>query len=327
LHSQAATKSKIENGKERLVLMPLRLDEADKSRQAAMEVALLEGLQQKYEVSAGEKVAKKSRDIFNKESHNTTHNECDETRCLQNIAEAFQAELIAVANVSKQDDGYFLALTVRNIFDDKVVYSKSTPCEHCNAYQVVDKLKEISNDSIISTTKNDGVLENSNQSPQQMKISAEDCFKLYRSSNDVLEAQDDEGLEKISLKMINFSCKVEESYVNLINAQIGLKKYKAADKTYRNCVNFNYSIPVCHMFGAQVSLLLGNSNELTKRAKIAHSLFGTTVTRLERDLTYAINSSDTSEQARIKEDIRYLKSMNETLLQKFDMVNFSDAKN
>jgi len=46
--------------------MPLRLDEADKSRQAAMEVALLEGLQHKYEVFAGENVSRKAREIFNK---------------------------------------------------------------------------------------------------------------------------------------------------------------------------------------------------------------------------------------------------------------------
>ncbi len=130
--------------KERIVLMPLRLGEEDKSRQAAMEVALLEGLQQKYEVFSGEVVAKKARAIFLKESRNTTHTECDEIRCLQNIAEAFQAELLAIASVSKQADGYFIALSIQNIFDNKVVYSKSTPCKNCDAYQVVEKLKEIS---------------------------------------------------------------------------------------------------------------------------------------------------------------------------------------
>ena len=133
--------------KARLVLMPLRLGEEDKSRQAAMEIALLEGLQQKYEVFSGEVVAKKAREIFLKESRNTTHKECDETRCLQNIAEAFQIELLAIASVSQQEGGYFLALSIQNIFDNKVVYSKSVPCKNCDAYQVVDKLKELSNNS------------------------------------------------------------------------------------------------------------------------------------------------------------------------------------
>jgi TPR repeat protein len=145
--SQAASNNKHKteaSTKERLVLMPLRLGEEDKSRQAAMEIALLEGLQQKYEVFSGEQVAQKAHEIFLKESRNTAHTECDETRCLQNIAEAFQSELLAIASVSKQEDGYFLALSIQNIFDNKVVYSKSVPCKNCDAYQVVEKLKELS---------------------------------------------------------------------------------------------------------------------------------------------------------------------------------------
>jgi len=148
LQSEAAPKAKTpktaaQPAKERLVLMPLRLSEEDQSRQAAMEVALLEGLQQKYEVFSGEQVAKKAREIFLKESKNTAHKECDETRCLEGIAEAFQAELLAIANVSPQKDGYFIAISIRNIFDNKVVFSKSLTCQYCNAYQVVEKLKEL----------------------------------------------------------------------------------------------------------------------------------------------------------------------------------------
>ena len=120
--------------------MPLRVAEEDKNLQGAMETALVEGLQQKYEVFAGEQVAQKAKEIFSKESH-SSRKDCDETRCMQNIAEAFQAELIATANVSKQKDGYFLALSIQNIFDNRVVYSKSLPCKFCDAYQVVEKLK------------------------------------------------------------------------------------------------------------------------------------------------------------------------------------------
>lgn len=127
--------------KERLVLMPLRVTDEDKNLQGAMETALVEGLQQKYEVFSGEQVAQKARQIFLKESRNVTKKECDETRCMQDIAEAFQAELIATANVTKREDGYFLALSIQNIFDNKVEYSKSLPCKNCDAYQVVDKLK------------------------------------------------------------------------------------------------------------------------------------------------------------------------------------------
>ena len=129
--------------KERLVLMPLRVAEEDKSLQGAMETALVQGLQQKYEVFSGEQVTQKAREIFNKESRSTTKKECDETRCMQGIAEAFQAELIATANVTKREGGYFLALSIQNIFDNLVVYSNSIPCKNCDAFQVVDKLKEL----------------------------------------------------------------------------------------------------------------------------------------------------------------------------------------
>lgn len=129
--------------KEPLVLMPLRLAESEQNLQGAMETALIEGLAKKYKVYSGEQVAKKAREIFAKESKNTAHKECDETRCLQGIAESFQSELLAIANVTKQEGGYFLALSIRNIFDNQDVYSKSLPCKGCDAFQVVEKLKEL----------------------------------------------------------------------------------------------------------------------------------------------------------------------------------------
>jgi deoxycytidylate deaminase len=145
LSSQAATKAKQKTTqKERLVLMPLRIPEEDKNLAGAMETAIVKGLQQKYDVFAGEQVSQKAHQIFLKESRNTAHTECDETRCMQNIAEAFQAELIATANVAKQDGNYFLAMSIQNIFDNNVVYSESLPCEGCNVSQVIEKLKELS---------------------------------------------------------------------------------------------------------------------------------------------------------------------------------------
>jgi hypothetical protein len=145
LSHAAENSSRLEITKERLVLMPLRLGDEDKNRQAAMETALVEGLHKKYIVFSGEQVAQKAREIFLKETRNTTRKECDETKCMQNIAMAFQAELLAVASVSREVDGYFLALSIQNIFDNKVIYSKSVPCPKCTAYQVVDKLSELLN--------------------------------------------------------------------------------------------------------------------------------------------------------------------------------------
>jgi len=136
--------------KERMVLMPLRVPDEDKSLQGSMETALAQGLQQKYEVFSGEQVAQKAKAIFLKESRVTTKKECDETRCMQDIAAAFQAELIATANIAKRADGYFLSLSIQNIFDNKVIYSNSVACKNCDAYQVVDQLKVL-----VATTRID----------------------------------------------------------------------------------------------------------------------------------------------------------------------------
>lgn len=140
--SQAKEKS-LQTTKERLVLMPLHVPEEDKSLQIPMEAALVKGLQQKYEIFSGEQVSKKAKDIFNKESRSSKV-ECDETRCMQSIAEAFQAELIATTNIAKRGDGYFLALIVQNVFDNKVVYSNAIPCKRCDAFQVLEQLNQLS---------------------------------------------------------------------------------------------------------------------------------------------------------------------------------------
>ena len=144
IQARAVEQGLLKSSKERLVIMPLRVSEEDKSLLGALETALVQGLQQKYEVFSGEQVAQKAREIFLKESRATDKKECDETRCMQGIAEAFQAELIATASIAKQADGYFLALSIQNIFDNKVVYSNSVPCRNCDSFQVVDKLKELS---------------------------------------------------------------------------------------------------------------------------------------------------------------------------------------
>ena len=172
--------------KERLVLMPLRVPEEDKNLTGAMEVALAEGLQLKYDVFSGEQVSQKARQIFLKESRNTTHAECDETRCMQNIAEAFQAELIATANVTKQDGTYFLALSIQNIFDNKVVYSKSLPCEGCNEAQVINKLKELSGAIVTSSPVGEDAQHKANKNDSDASIAKLKAIKGEETNGPVM---------------------------------------------------------------------------------------------------------------------------------------------
>jgi len=169
--------------KEKVVLMPLRVEEEDAKLQGAMETAVAQGLQQKYVVFSGEQVAQKARAIFMKESRTAKH-DCDETRCLEDIAIAFQAELIAIGNITKQKDGYFLALSIRNIFDNKVVYSNSIPCQNCNAYQVVEKLKELS-----GTAANPADIERQLREAETAQKASEGKLKAEQIRLDALTAE------------------------------------------------------------------------------------------------------------------------------------------
>ncbi len=126
--------------KQKLVLMPIIVSSEDMRLRGQMETALVEGLQEKYIVFSGDNVLQKQREAFAKESREAK-GDCDQTKCMQNIAESFASELVAVAHVTKQDGGYFLSINIQNIFDEKVVYSKSLAYENQTAFQVINSLK------------------------------------------------------------------------------------------------------------------------------------------------------------------------------------------
>lgn len=128
---------------ERLVVLPLRVDDQDRYLLNSLETALVQGLQTHYDVFFGSEVSQKAREVFEQESRTATA-DCDETRCMENIALAFQAEMIANASVTRVENGYLLALTIRNVFDHKTIFSNSLPCENCNTFELVSKLKELS---------------------------------------------------------------------------------------------------------------------------------------------------------------------------------------
>ncbi len=127
--------------KERLVLMPLRVGKENQNMAGAMETAVVQGLEQKYRVYSGDEVAIKAKEIA--KSH-VSKKDCDETRCFEDIAMAFNSEYIASASVTQIEGGYLLALSIRSIADNKAVFSNSVPCEGCTPFQVINKLKELS---------------------------------------------------------------------------------------------------------------------------------------------------------------------------------------
>jgi hypothetical protein len=216
---QAATKGKHkvaqQSGKERLVLMPLHVPEEDADLDGAMESALVKGLQQNYDVFSGEQVAQKARAIYlkiNKLTPVNTH--CDETRCMQDIAEAFQAELIATSNVTKKEGSYFLSLSIQNIFDNQVVQSESLTCEKCLPTQVIEKLKILSG-VVASNTKAAAAARRTNNKAQPTTFpSLEQALAELAQLNDKV-ASIEAGYEK---ELVDTRNRVSQRYSEKLDA-------------------------------------------------------------------------------------------------------------
>ena len=129
-------------GKERLVLMPLQGKGISVDYKPMMESAIAEGLSDRYEVLYGRNVEEKIKEIYKKLSEETAAGqECDDTKCMQEIGIEFQAELVATIRVLKKPQGYFLALNVINIYDNKLILPKSMSCKGCDEFRVIDELR------------------------------------------------------------------------------------------------------------------------------------------------------------------------------------------
>ena len=141
--AQAATKAKSKAAqKERLVLLPMDISAESRSMYGQQESAVVEGLAQKYEVFSGERVMQELRKAASKETSRAKGN-CDETRCLEDVAIALQTENVAMVHVTKTEGGYLLSISIKNVMTNQAVFDKSLPCEGCSVFKVIDKLKEL----------------------------------------------------------------------------------------------------------------------------------------------------------------------------------------
>ncbi len=111
------------------------IPDADKR---AYRAAIVKGLRNKYKILSGDSVDATVQEIFEKESRENI--ECDTEKCFQDIAIAFQAELIAVTSIVKKSGGYLLTLQINNVLENENVLSESVPCRGCDEFQVIDQL-------------------------------------------------------------------------------------------------------------------------------------------------------------------------------------------
>ena len=136
--------------KEKVVLLPMQVSEDAQNMLSQMQAAVVQGLEQKYLVYSGERVLQELKKATNKENHSAKH-DCDETRCLQDIATAFQTENVAVVHITKVEGGYLLSLSIKGVISNEAVFDNSVTCEGCSVFNVIDKLKELGGVFPVST--------------------------------------------------------------------------------------------------------------------------------------------------------------------------------
>jgi formylglycine-generating enzyme required for sulfatase activity len=119
--------------KPNLVLLPIDVTEQDSELEAEYGAALQEGLQNRYTVFYGASVEKELEKEYSKV-------DCDAETCNQNIAIAFNGELIADGAVKRIGGGYLLKLVVTNVLTNQVVETRTQPCEGCNQFAVMRNL-------------------------------------------------------------------------------------------------------------------------------------------------------------------------------------------
>lgn len=181
----------------RLVVMQIQGPGLSSSERTIYRTALVEALSDRYIVLSGGEVDAKVREIFQKESKENIS--CDTEKCFQDIAVAFQAELIAACTVLKTDGGYMVNLQVNNVIENRSILAGSQPCRGCDQFDVIDKLKMIASNKIKPVPKpkpqaDQEVLESSDE----FLISVHSLIGIRTLNNDYwapIEVQSMEGID------------------------------------------------------------------------------------------------------------------------------------
>jgi len=122
--------------KPNLVLLPMDVSGQEAEYESEYGSALQEGLQQRYKVFYGAAVEKELEKEYSKLN-------CDAETCNQNVAIAFNGELIADSSVKRTSSGYLLKMVIRNVITGKVLETKTQGCRGCDEFVVINKLKQI----------------------------------------------------------------------------------------------------------------------------------------------------------------------------------------
>ena len=122
--------------KPNLVLLPMDVSTQEVDYESEYGSALQEGLQQRYTVFYGAGVEKELEKEYSKLN-------CDAETCNQNVAIAFNGELIADSSVKRTSSGYLLKMVIRNVITGKVLETNTQGCRGCDELVVINQLKDM----------------------------------------------------------------------------------------------------------------------------------------------------------------------------------------
>jgi len=128
--------------KQNLVLLPIEVTSSEESYEDEYGAAIQSGLSDSFEVYYGPDVERELEKEYSKL-------DCTAESCNQALAIAFNGELIADGSVSKVPGGYLLKLIITNVLTNKVVWSRTQPCEGCNVFKVIPALEELGKSVLI----------------------------------------------------------------------------------------------------------------------------------------------------------------------------------
>lgn len=226
--------------KPNLVLLPIEVAEAEDHLKSSYENALVESLSQKYTVFYGAKVEQQLEKEYAKI-------DCTVEACNQNLAIAFNGELIADASVLPLGNGYIIKLKVTNVINDQIVDAdtRTLPCRGCDQFVVISKLQTIlgvngngsnrnggSSNSVVSAPSTSSSVERVGSQSTQMQSDARAIliFDSKPSGADVY---------------INDQLKGKTPYQGLshmIGDQLNIKVKESSHRTYEFNVSLNQAI-------------------------------------------------------------------------------------
>ena len=130
------TSPQVASAKEVLVLLPIQVDNSLEAEASLFGTALQQGLGRGFEVFFGPAVEEKLEVEYAKEG-------CTAESCAQNLAIAFNGELIGDTSIQKLEDSFVVQVQINNIVTGQIADSMIEICSGCSKLQLIQFVRAV----------------------------------------------------------------------------------------------------------------------------------------------------------------------------------------